>query len=571
VVTFPILPGRPQRTRLAGTLSANVRRLTVIGVTLLACASPARAALPVHPGHAILPASAAGASSTRSLRAYPRTLVELGHTGTGGAEFALSQAGGEQIAPAIGLWRVSSTAAIRLLPGLRAQGVVRSVTPDVPLRPSPWQGLLRPLVDHKPQEWWIPHIGADRWTSPGPGVPITMIDSGVDASNPEFAGRPDTSYLNTQTFSASEDELHGTATASVAAAPGLNMTGIYPRAKLQLWDASPAGVLTVGDEIAGLNDAIRHGRSVINLSLGGFDRIPIEEHAILAAFGAGSLVVASAGNDREIGSPLSYPASFAHVLTVGATNEFDQVSDFSSASSHMDLAAPGEDMLVAVPQVWAPQADDPYDVFDGTSFSAPLVSGAAAAVWTLRPRLSNTQVFEILRRSAHHGSKRGWNKNTGYGLLDVPAALTRKAPGPDPQEPNEDVFLVKPKGLLRAGHAPLTAPGRTTRRLAAHVERDDDPEDVYRAYLPANGRLIVTVKPNANVTLQVWGKRTTTVFERGAAARRDLLGLSAHAGARRERLVIPGRGVGQYVYIDVFLAKPALEAGYTLKVSTARR
>ena len=85
------------------------------------------------------------------------------------------------------------------------------------------------------------------------------------------------------------------------------MTGIYPQAKLQIWDASPNGVLTVGDEIAGLLDAIKHGRSVINLSLGGFDRIPIEEHAILAAFGAGSLVVASAGNDREIGSPLSYP------------------------------------------------------------------------------------------------------------------------------------------------------------------------------------------------------------------------------------------------------------------------
>jgi len=544
----------------------------LIGVLLLACAGPARAALPVHPGHAILPASTAGASSVRSLSAYPRTLVELNHVGNGGAEFALSQAGGVQIAPEIALWRVPSAAAIRLLPGLRAQGVVRSVTPDVPLRPSPWQALLRPLVDHKAQEWWIPHVGADRWTTPGPGVPVTMIDSGVDASNPEFNGRPDTTYLDTQTFTADEDELHGTATASVVAAPGVNMTGIYPKAKLQLWDASPNGVLTVGDELAGLFDAIKHGRSVINLSLGGFDRIPIEEQAILAAFGAGSLVVASAGNDREIGSPLSYPASFAHVLTVGATNEFDQVSDFSSASSHMDLAAPGEDMLVAVPQQWAPNdPSDPYDTFDGTSFSAPLVSGAAAAVWTLRPKLTNTQLFEVMRRSAHHGSKRGWNANTGYGILDAPAAVTRKAPAPDPQEPNEDIYLVKPNGLFKTGHAALTSPGRANRSLTAHVERDDDSEDVYRAYLPAKGRLIVTVKPTANVTLQAWGKRTTTVFERGAAARRDLLGLSAHSGAKRERLVIRGRGVGQYVYVDVFLAKPAAEASYSLRLATARR
>ena len=171
-----------------------------------------------------------------------------------------------------------------------------------------------------------------------------MIDSGVDASNPEFLNRPDTTYLNPQTFSSTEEELHGTATASVAAAQGAAITGIYPKAKLQLWDASPAGELTVSDEIAGLSDAVRHGRSVINLSLGGFDRLPVEEHAILAAFGAGSLVVASAGNDRQEGSPLSYPASFAHVLTVGATDESDAVADFSSASSHMDLAAPGQDM-----------------------------------------------------------------------------------------------------------------------------------------------------------------------------------------------------------------------------------
>ena len=348
----------------------------VIGVLLLACVSPARAALPVHQGHPILPASPAGASSVRSLRDYSHTLVQLDHRGIGGAEFALSQAGGVQIAPEIALWRVPSAAAVRLLPGLRAQGLVRSVSPDVPLRLSPWDAVS-PLagIPHFSQEWWIPHVGADRWTPPGPGVPVTMIDSGVDASNSEFQGRAETVYLNPQSFTADEDELHGTATASVVGAPGANMTGIYPQAKLQIWDASPNGVLTVGDEIAGLFDAIKHGRSVINLSLGGFDRIPIEEHAILAAFGAGSLVVASAGNDREIGSPLSYPASFAHVLTVGATNEFDQVADFSSASSHMDLAAPGEDMLVAVPSVWAQPPTDPYDTFDGTSFSAPLVSG----------------------------------------------------------------------------------------------------------------------------------------------------------------------------------------------------
>jgi hypothetical protein len=234
----------------------------------------------------------------------------------------------------------------------------------------------------------------------------------------------------------------------------------------------------------------------------------------------------------------------------------------------MDLAAPGQDMVVAVPTFWNPSG---YQSLDGTSFSAPLVSGAAAAVWTARPTLSNTQLFEVIRRSAHRDGGRGWNRDTGYGILDVNAALARKEPSRDPQEPNEDVYLVKPNGLFKAGHPPLTSRARPRQTLAAHVEQADDAEDVYRAYLPAKGRLTVTVKPSANVNLEVWGRRTRTVLERGAAARRDLLGVSAHRGARRERVVVHGRTTGQFVYIDVFLARSVRDAGYSISVASARR
>ena len=182
----------------------------------------------------------------------------------------------------------------------------------MPIGPDPRgpSGFLGQFTDPlSPTEWWTAHIGVTDWVAPGPGVPVTMIDSGVDLSHEEFAGRPDTIPLNTQTTTANDEELHGTATASVVGAPvnAKGMVGIYPQAKLQLWDASPAGQLTVGDEIAGLTAARKRGPGVINLSLGGFDRLPIEEHAILNAFGTGQLIVASAGNDREQGSALSYP------------------------------------------------------------------------------------------------------------------------------------------------------------------------------------------------------------------------------------------------------------------------
>jgi hypothetical protein len=550
-----------------------VRLLTLGSLAVVLFCTTAQAAPLVHQGTPVVAGPMPGRGELQRLQAYPRTLVELDHARAVAAAPALRRAGGELISPALSLWRLPSWTAERTLRPLLRRGLIRSMTPDVPLGISPGaaSGFFSSLVDPlSPSEWWVTHVRADRWQAPGPGKPLMMVDSGVDLSHPEFAGRPNTTALNTQTYSGSEDELHGTATASVAAAPenGVGIVGIYPQAKLLLWDASPNAQLTVGDEIAGLAAAARNGPGVINLSLGGFDRISVEERAIMAAFGAGSLVVASAGNSRDNGSPPSFPASFPHVLTVGATQEGDRVTGFSSASAAMDLAAPGQDITAAIPTIFNSSG---YAGVDGTSFSAPLVSGAAAAIWTARPTLTNTQLFEVMRRSARDIGRRGWDIDTGYGILDLAAAAARKPPAPDPQEPNEDVYLVKPNGLTRSGHPSLTTAARRSTRIAAHLERREDPEDVYRVYLPPKGRLIVTVRPNANLNLEIWGRRTRTVFETGRVAKRDLLGVSAHAGSRFERVRLRGRGVGQYVYVDVFPARRVASATYSLRVAASAR
>jgi hypothetical protein len=535
----------------------DMRRLGVV-LALLVLAAPSSAQA----------APAAAIPTGRELLAlgdYRFTL--LGLKADPAAERLVAGRGGTILAPDLHIWRLRSADAQRLIPRLERRGALRYAEPDRPVfRQGHLNGgdpLAAPTIG-----WHHYRVGADRAEPPGPGMPITIIDSGLDTSHMEFAARPNTFLLNEQSVELASDEYHGTMVASTAAAPtdGKGAVGIYPQAVLRAFDLE---FLSESIIVEGITRAAGAGRSVINLSLGGTGRVPIEEHAILAAFGTGSLVVASAGNARAEGSPAAYPASFAHVLTIGATNEANHFAWFSSASSRMDLAAPGQHIPVAIPQAFT--SGPPYGLFDGTSFSAPLVAGVAAAVWTARPTLTNTQLFEIMRRSARHVGARGWNRDTGYGILDAPAALTRRPPVPDPQEPNEDVYLVKPKGLFGAGHPSLTAPGRGRAALAAHVERGEDREDVYRAYLPAKGRLVVTVKTNANVNLEVWGPRTRTVFERGAAAKRDLLGSSAHAGARRERVVVRGRRTGQYVYLDVFLAKRVREAGYRLSVATARR
>jgi hypothetical protein len=548
-----------------------LRLLPPAFIAVALCCATAHAAPLVHAGSPVTAGLDPAPSALQRLQAYPRTLVELDHARAAAAVPALRRAGGDLISPALSLWRLPSWSAQRTLPPLLRRGLVRSVTPDLPLGTSPdtASGFFSQFIDPlSPSEWWVTHVGADRWQTPGPGKPLTMIDSGVDLSHQEFTGRPDTIALNTQTFSGREEELHGTATSSVAAAPanGVGIVGIYPQAKLQLWDASPNAELTVGEEIAGLSAATRRGPGVINLSIGGPYRIPVEERAIMAAFGAGSLIVAAAGNDRDKRSPPSYPASYSHVLTVGATQENDRATGFSNASPAMDLAAPGQDIPAAIPTIFDPSG---YANVDGTSFSAPLVSGAAAAVWTARPTLTNTQLFEVMRRSARDVGKRGWDADTGYGILNLPAAAARKAPAPDPQEPNEDVYLVKPNGLTRLGHPSLTAPAHRSTTISAHLEKQEDPEDVYRVYLPAKGRLAVRVQPNANVSLEIWGRQTKTVFETGAAAKRDLLGTSAHAGSRFERVKLRGRGVGQYVYVDVFLGRKVASANYSLRIAAS--
>ena len=120
---------------------------------------------------------------------------------------------------------------------------------------------------------------------------------------------------------------------------------------------------------------------------------------VAVTFASGTLVVAAAGNSREDGSPLEYPASLPHVLTAGAIDQSGQPTFFTSGSQYVDLAAPGWDIQVAVPVAYRPAETD-YDSFSGTSFASPIVAGATAWVWTARPTLDITQLFEVMRLSA---------------------------------------------------------------------------------------------------------------------------------------------------------------------------
>jgi subtilisin family serine protease len=468
-----------------------------------------------------------------------------------------------------GLWLVKGRETRQALRRLKSIGALRYAHPNGHAARAVGQATQGDPSD--PAPWWMPRIGADRAVAPGPGFPLTIIDDGIDVTHPEFAARPVT-YLNGNT-AAAPDDFHGTMVGSIAAAPanGVGVTGLYPNANLRSVDS---GAGSCAEVLVAIETAIRAGPSVINMSFGFtppagclaiYDRL-------IQAFGTGSLPVASAGNSRAAGSPPGVPAVLPHVLTVGATNSADTVASFSNRDIGLDLVAPGENIVLAAPTFYDATG---YSAESGTSFSAPLVSAAAAWVASARPRMHITQFMDLMRVGVRDVGQPGWDADHGFGILDLPTVLTRPVPGVDPQEPNDDVNQVKAGGLFRQATPPLTRPGRGRAALVASLDYTEDPVDVYRVFVPAKRTVYFTVTPNADVDLELFRPNARTVFYRNrrAALRGALIGGSYRNGRGVERFSVVNTGRrGGYVYACIFKPlAPQLAAVYRLGIRTRRR
>ena len=478
------------------------------------------------PAHAL--ASAQGAVTKE-------TLVAL--TPDVRAERLVRSAGGVPVAAALDIWKLDGAAAARLLPRLERLGALRYA--EASQRRDALVRFTDPLSTPE-LGWHLYAVGANGAEPPGRGFPITILDSGVDLGHPDFAGRPDTVALNPQMVGPGDsDDYHGTFVASTAAAAvnGVGAEGVYPQALVRTWDLDD---LSDGSLIAGIMAAVAAGPSVINLSIGGDTRSRAEYEAIAYAVGTGSLVVAAAGNELGEGNPTLYPASYPHVLTVGSTGRDGAASPFSSTSPAVDLAAPGEEVPAHDPVTGSHRLES------GTSFSAPIVSAAAAWVRTVRGAMSPTQLADLLRGSARDVDQPGFDERTGFGLLDIPAALTRPVPAVDPQEPNDDVREVVAGGLF-AKAKPLVPS-----RFRARLDLTEDLHDVYRVSVPRNRTVTITVTPTSDVRVALFGPAARTVS--GTRAR---LAVSDAAGRRAEVVRYTNRGRATVLYLHV---RPGLRA-----------
>lgn len=293
-------------------------------------------------------------------------------------------------------------------------------------------------------QWAATRLGAPGiWgTARGTGVTVAVVDTGVDGRHPDLAG----SVLSGATFVGGRsvsvgngwEDLsgHGTFIAGLIAArdsTGSGVAGLAPGAKiLPVKVFAPDGSADEVDIAHGVLWAASHGARVINLSLGSADRDTILADAITAVTRRGVLVVASAGNagslcaaradPAECGDPPMYPAADPGVLGVGATDSDDSHPIWSETGSSVDLVAPGVQIGSTTPK-------GHYSTGEGTSFSAPFVSAAAALLVERAPRMSAAQIEGFLLTSATDLGVRGPDNSFGWGLVAPASALDAAARG----------------------------------------------------------------------------------------------------------------------------------------------
>jgi subtilisin family serine protease/PKD repeat protein len=224
---------------------------------------------------------------------------------------------------------------------------------------------------------------------------------------------------------------HGSAVAGCAAAAtnnGFGIAGVGFKTKLLFTkhaaDNQGAKKAGIYKGYEGILYAASQGAKIINCSWGGPYRSQIYQDLITyVTLDLGCLLVASAGNEGT--QSASYPASYDHVISVAASDQNDLRASFSNYGKSVDIIAPGKGIQTTF-------FDNSFTSIDGTSFSSPIVAGAAALVWANNPELTSTQIAQQLRVSAdpiiYQNSATFFQNKLGKGRLDIVNALTRQYP-----------------------------------------------------------------------------------------------------------------------------------------------
>jgi len=341
------------------------------------------------------------------------------------------------------------------------------------------------------QEWWLTslHVTKAWLSSRGAGVKVAVLDTGVDANQPDLAGSVTTGRDYTgsgRTAGGPFWGVHGTAVASIIAGHGHGphhadgVIGVAPEAKILsvrvtlenkdplLANSTVAAALPTA--IArGIRYAVRHGAQVIDLPLdpaaqagattpGGS---PAERSAVAAALAKGVVLVAPSGDNGAGSDTVNYPAAYPGVISVGAFGQGFIKAPFTNHQAYATLTAAGNGVIAA-------NGPTGYAKLKSTSAASAVVAGTAALIRSQFPTLTPAQVEQALTSSTAFRHKGGQRDGSGAGTADAAAALLAAAtinatptssasPGSagNPTPPTAPVVKVSTKSLWQAVRIPV--------------------------------------------------------------------------------------------------------------------
>ena len=280
-----------------------------------------------------------------------------------------------------------------------------------------------------PEGWDLAGLGA---FPAGGGVKVGVVDTGIEQSHPELSGKVVNcagtsagvggiiggSTTPSESRGCADDNDHGTHVAGTIAAKannGIGVAGVAFNANFGICKALH-GPLGTGST-AGVANCITYlhdrGAKVISMSLGGGASTTLQ-NAVANAYknGAanGSVLVAAAGNDGN--SAVNYPAGYAQVVSVAATDNRDARASFSNANPDVEVAAPGVNVLSTI-------RGGSYGRLSGTSMATPHASGVAAVLWQLNPGQTAAGIRGLLTSRVDDIGAPGRDSSFGFGRVNL--------------------------------------------------------------------------------------------------------------------------------------------------------
>lgn len=279
----------------------------------------------------------------------------------------------------------------------------------------------------------------------GQGITAAVIDSGVNPSLPEFAGKISAASRDVAgNRGMGDDDGHGTSVAAVllGAKNDSDTQGVAFNATLlalrtdtpgSCADTAPDGGCSHNDMAiaSALDIAVSNGAKVVNMSLGGAGPNATLRAAMGRATAAGTILVISAGNDG-LANPDAFaliandPVARNLIIVAGGVDDANAISVFSTGGSNQAGSTANRYVVALANRVRTINETGAAILASGTSYAAPAVSGAIALLAQAFPNLTSAQIVDLLLSSARDLGAAGVDPVYGRGLVDLASAFAAR-------------------------------------------------------------------------------------------------------------------------------------------------